>query len=219
MLSREDQPLSKKTRKKETPSGCQGATRVRGSVQRVFCDGKLAEQFVRYRKSLLSEGQCVFSHMASSAAQKPALSKIQKELRDITRNPPENCSAGPIDASNLFIWHATIVGPTETPFEKGLFKLRIEFPEDYPFKPPLVKFTTRIYHPNINSNGYICLDILKGHWCPQLTIATVLMSILVLMCNPNVDDPLVPEIATVYKQDKEDYNAIAREWTRRYAMD
>ncbi|KAG0416045.1 hypothetical protein HPB47_020617 [Ixodes persulcatus] len=135
----------------------------------------------------------------SSQLGKPALAKIQRELREISRDPPTNCTAGPV--------------------EPGIFKLKIRFPEDYPFKPPDVRFATRIYHPNINSNGYICLDILKSHWCPSLTIATVLMSIMVLMCDPNPDDPLVPEVANVYKTDKEAYNVIAKEWTRRYAME
>ncbi|XP_075545851.1 ubiquitin-conjugating enzyme E2-17 kDa-like [Dermacentor variabilis] len=155
----------------------------------------------------------------SKTASKPALAKIQRELREISRDPPTNCSAGPVDPGDLFLWQATIVGPDDSPFEKGVFKLKIRFPEDYPFKPPEVKFNTRIYHPNINNNGYICLDILKSHWCPSLTIATVLMSIMVLMCDPNPDDPLVPEVANVYKTDKDAYNAIAKEWTRRYAME
>lgn len=155
----------------------------------------------------------------SGARGKPALAKIQRELKEIIRDPPTNCSAGPVDPADLFNWQATIVGPDDSPFEKGVFKLKIRFPEDYPFKPPEVKFTTRIYHPNINSNGYICLDTLKSQWCPSLTIATVLMSIMVLMCDPNPEDPLVPEVATVYKADREAYNAIAKEWTKRYAME
>ena len=86
---------------------------------------------------------------------------------------------------------ATILGPTDSPFEGGVFFLNIHFPTDYPFKPPKFAFTTRIYHPNINSNGAICLDILRSQWSPALTVAKVLLSICSLLCDPNPDDPLV----------------------------
>ena len=66
---------------------------------------------------------------------------------------------------------ATIMGPSDSPFQGGVFFLNIHFPSDYPFKPPKVSFTTRIYHPNVNSNGSICLDILNAQWSPALTIS------------------------------------------------
>ena len=120
----------------------------------------------------------------------------------------------------VYNWQATIMGPPDSPYAGGVFFLNIRFPPDYPFKPPKVSFTanTRIYHPNINSNGNICLDILKDQWSPALTISKVLLSVCSLLTDPNPDDPLVPEIAQLYKTDRVRYEATAREWTRKYAM-
>lgn len=146
-----------------------------------------------------------------------ALKRIHKELNDLARDPPAQCSAGPV-GDDMFHWQATIMGPNDSPYQNGVFFLTIHFPTDYPFKPPKVAFTTRIYHPNINSNGSICLDILRSQWSPALTISKVLLSICSLLCDPNPDDPLVPEIARIYKTDREKYNKIAREWTQKYAM-
>ena len=147
-----------------------------------------------------------------------SLKRIQKELIDLGKDPPANCSAGPIDDKDQMHWQATIMGPDESPFAGGVYFLNIHFPTDYPFKPPKINFTTRIYHPNINSNGSICLDILKEQWSPALTISKVLLSISSLLTDPNPDDPLVPAIAQEYKADKSKYEASAREWTRKYAM-
>jgi ubiquitin-conjugating enzyme E2 D/E len=147
-----------------------------------------------------------------------ALRRIQKELQDLQRDPPGNCSAGPVEEANLFQWTGTIMGPEDSPYHGGVYFLNVQFPSDYPFKPPKLTFTTRIYHPNINSNGSICLDILKDQWSPALTISKVLLSISALLTDANPDDPLVPEIAHVYKTDRARYEATAREWTQRYAM-
>ncbi|XP_076998784.1 ubiquitin-conjugating enzyme E2 D3 [Tamandua tetradactyla] len=140
-----------------------------------------------------------------------------QELSDLARDPPAQCSAGPV-GDDMFHWQATIMGPNDSPYQGGVFFLTIHFPTDYPFKPPKVAFTTRIYHPNINSNGSICLDILRSQWSPALTISKVLLSICSLLCDPNPDDPLVPEIARIYKTDRDKYNRISREWTQKYAM-
>lgn len=145
-----------------------------------------------------------------------ALKRITKELKDIGKDPPSQCSAGP-QGDDMFKWQATIMGPPDCPFQNGVFYLNIHFPTDYPFKPPKVQFVTKIYHPNINSAGNICLDILKSQWSPALTISKVLLSICSMLTDPNPEDPLVPDIARLYKTDREKYNRTAREWTQMYA--
>eukprot|EP00756_Hemistasia_phaeocysticola_P015008 Hpha_TRINITY_DN15381_c0_g3::TRINITY_DN15381_c0_g3_i1::g.90844::m.90844/K06689/UBE2D, UBC4, UBC5; ubiquitin-conjugating enzyme E2 D len=147
-----------------------------------------------------------------------ALKRIKKELQDLQKDPPANTSAGPVTESDLFNWKATILGPADSPYEGGLFFLNINFPSDYPFKPPRLQFTTKLFHPNINQNGGICLDILKDQWSPALTISKVLLSICSLLTDPNPDDPLVPEIARMFKQEPEKFKQTAREWTRKYAQ-
>mmetsp|Transcript_122848 Transcript_122848/g.223258 ORF Transcript_122848/g.223258 Transcript_122848/m.223258 type:complete len:149 (-) Transcript_122848:38-484(-) len=145
-----------------------------------------------------------------------ALKRIQKELQAIGSDPPANCSAGPI-GEDLFLWQATIMGPSDSPYSGGVFFLNVNFPVDYPFKPPKCQFKTKIYHCNVNENGAICLDILKDQWSPSLTISTVLLSITSLLTDCNPADPLVPEIAKLYLSDRAKHDAAAREWVTKYA--
>ncbi|XP_048390007.1 ubiquitin-conjugating enzyme E2 E3 isoform X1 [Stegostoma tigrinum] len=142
--------------------------------------------------------------------------RIQKELAEITLDPPPNCSAGP-KGDNIYEWRSTILGPPGSVYEGGVFFLDITFSSDYPFKPPKVTFRTRIYHCNINSQGVICLDILKDNWSPALTISKVLLSICSLLTDCNPADPLVGSIATQYLTNRAEHDRIARQWTKRYA--
>uniref|UniRef100_A0A673T4G9 E2 ubiquitin-conjugating enzyme n=1 Tax=Suricata suricatta TaxID=37032 RepID=A0A673T4G9_SURSU len=143
-------------------------------------------------------------------------SRIQKELADITLDPPPNCSAGP-KGDNIYEWRSTILGPPGSVYEGGVFFLDITFTPEYPFKPPKVTFRTRIYHCNINSQGVICLDILKDNWSPALTISKVLLSICSLLTDCNPADPLVGSIATQYMTNRAEHDRMARQWTKRYA--
>lgn len=147
-----------------------------------------------------------------------SIKRLTKEFMDIQRDPPSNCSAGPIK-EDVTKWNGTIIGAEGTPYAGGIFKLSINFPNEYPFMPPKIKFITKIYHCNINSNGDICLDILKDQWSPALTISKVLLSITSLLCDPNPNDPLVASIATILKENRELYDKTAKEWTQQFAMD
>lgn len=145
------------------------------------------------------------------------LIRLTKELKDLQKNPPSNCTAQPENDENMFKWTGQLYGPADTPYQGGIFDLSIRFPTEYPFKPPKINFVTKIYHPNINSTGVICLDILKDKWSPALTLSKVLISISSLLSEPNPDDPLEPDIANEYKDSIEKFNQTASSWTAIYA--
>ena len=146
-----------------------------------------------------------------------SLKRIQKDLNDLESEPVINCSAGPIDKNNLYEWEATIIGPSNSPYAGGIFNLRIGFNDKYPFKPPKVKFTTKIYHPNIDGLGNICLDILNVNWSPVISVTKLLLSISSLLTDPNPNDPLSKEAADLYLSDREKFDYKARAYTVRYA--
>lgn len=113
----------------------------------------------------------------------------------------------------------TIKGPVGTPFEGGVFHVDIVIPDAYPFEPPKMRFTTKLWHPNVSSQtGAICLDILKDQWSPALTIKTTMVSLQALLSTPEPDDPQDAEVAAQYKGDLKTWEGTARFWTETYAM-
>mmetsp|Transcript_6665 Transcript_6665/g.6227 ORF Transcript_6665/g.6227 Transcript_6665/m.6227 type:complete len:144 (-) Transcript_6665:71-502(-) len=115
------------------------------------------------------------------------------------------------DENNMLEWYAVILGPDDTDWEGGLFKLSLEFTEEYPNKPPSVKFNTPMYHPNIYNNGKICLDILQKEWTAVYDVSAVLVSIQQLLTDPNPDSPANSEAAKLFVDDREAYNDKVRE--------
>ncbi|KAH0794948.1 ubiquitin-conjugating enzyme E2 T [Histomonas meleagridis] len=148
------------------------------------------------------------------------LLRVQKELQRMNVDPPHGIGMWPVN-ERLDQLEALIEGPEDSPFEGGEFRLSISIPETYPNTPPVIKFKTKIYHPNIDSSGRICLDSLKpepnGSWKPSINLAMVLTQIRLLMTNPNVADPLDTKIAEQYQQSKELYDKEAKRYTETYA--
>ena len=114
---------------------------------------------------------------------------------------------------------AEIEGAKGTVYEGGIFKLEIWLPDAYPMEPPKVLFRTKIYHPNIDKLGRICVDILKpDKWSPAIMIRSLLLSIQSLMSAPNLEDPLDADIANFWKSNPEAAMNMARQWTKSYAI-
>ncbi|PNW88372.1 hypothetical protein CHLRE_01g026600v5 [Chlamydomonas reinhardtii] len=152
---------------------------------------------------------------AAQAAQLPR--RIIKETQKLLSEPAPGISASPSE-ENLRYFNVMILGPQQSPYEGGVFKLELFLPEDYPMAPPKVRFLTKIYHPNIDKLGRICLDILKDKWSPALQIRTVLLSIQALLSAPNPDDPLAEHVAKHWKENEKEAIATARQWTAMHAQ-
>lgn len=146
-----------------------------------------------------------------------AIKRLLKEMKDIQNKPQVGCSAAFINESDPYKWKATIFGPENTPYEGGVFELSLTFPTNYPFQPPNVKFDTKVFHPNIDSRGSICLDILKDQWSPALQTTQLLLSLSSLLADPNADDPLDSSAAKLYKNDRHEYNKKVKSYVATYA--
>jgi len=151
---------------------------------------------------------------------KVTIRRVNKELEDLEKEPRPGVSVWPIgdQINNL---EAVIQGPEGSPYEGGVFRLKIEIIPRYPFEPPKIRFVQPIYHPNIDDKGRICLDTLKlppsGSWKPSVHLGTLLSMLRLLLEEPNPDDPLVPEIASLFKHDRRSFNENAQKWTKRHA--
>eukprot|EP00117_Sycon_ciliatum_P003551 scpid37655/ scgid8299/ Ubiquitin-conjugating enzyme E2 D4; HBUCE1; Ubiquitin carrier protein D4; Ubiquitin-protein ligase D4 len=144
-----------------------------------------------------------------------ALKRITRELEEMRRTFPHQFSVEPVEG-NLFHLKVTITGPEQTPYEGGEFDLTIRFPEEYPFRSPRIAFTSKIFHPNVDSEGNIGVAILNRKWSPGYTTSKILLMIYSLFYEPDLSLPLMPEIATLYEKDPEQFKNTAAEWTAKY---
>lgn len=121
---------------------------------------------------------------------------------------------------DMSIWHVTLQGPADTVYAKGTFGLVVTLPANYPFKPPVVTFATRIYHPNVtnDSAGSICLAMLKtDNWKPAFPMTGVLEAVRNLLVEPQPDDPLEARIADEYRTQRDEFAKQAQTYVEKYA--
>jgi len=135
----------------------------------------------------------------------PARRRLIRDFQRLQKDPPFGVNGAP-EENDIMKWTAVIFGPTDTPWEGGTFKLTLDFSEEYPNKPPKVKFVTKMFHPNIYADGSICLDILSNQWSPSYDVASVLTSIQSLLCDPNPLSPANHEAARLFQENRKEYN-------------
>lgn len=146
-----------------------------------------------------------------------AQKRLTKEYTKVQQETADTGVAVSLVDDDLFHWRVTLAGPEGSPYVGGVFFLDLKFPTDFPFKPPKVLFTTKVYHANITEKGEVCLGILKDDWSPALTSGMIFSALRSLLIHPNVDSPQMPEIAALYNANREQHDATAAEWTRKYA--
>merc|ERR1711988_792352 len=142
--------------------------------------------------------------------------RLQTELMQLMMSGDQSVSAFP-EGDNLFSWIGTITGSPGTVYEGLSFKLSLKFPSGnggacYPYAPPVVKFETPCFHPNVDQHGNICLDILKDKWSAVHNIRTVLLSIQSMLSDPNNDSPLNGYAAALWESQEEFKKTLLRKY-------
>ncbi|KAI8616916.1 ubiquitin-conjugating enzyme/RWD-like protein [Chytriomyces sp. MP71] len=137
--------------------------------------------------------------------------RLQSELMQLMMSATPGVSAFP-ENDNLLTWKATIEGPVGTPYAGLSYKLAMKFPINYPFSAPTLRFETPMYHPNVDTHGNICLDILKEKWSAVYNVQTVLLSLQSLLGEPNNDSPLNGSAADLWSNQPEFRKMVQQTW-------
>ncbi|KAI2660227.1 Ubiquitin-conjugating enzyme E2 L3 [Labeo rohita] len=142
--------------------------------------------------------------------------RLHKELDEIRKSGMKNFRNIQVDESNILTWQGLIV-PDNPPYDKGAFRIEITFPAEYPFKPPKITFKTKIYHPNIDEKGQVCLPVISAeNWKPATKTDQVIQSLIALVNDPQPEHPLRADLAEEYSKDRKKFFKNAEEFTKKH---
>jgi len=153
--------------------------------------------------------------------QKPdifCIRRLEKEFSQASTDPflADSFFIEKVEKSGCIEWLVSFIGFQDTPYDGGLFKMKIIFPATYPIKPPFIQFLTKIYHPCINDQGMVCMGLLSN-WAPTSEVRHVLLVISCLLHDPLMEDPLMNDRLALFLRDRTDYMKTAQTWTNKYA--
>eukprot|EP01099_Mayorella_cantabrigiensis_P005961 TRINITY_DN4875_c1_g1_i3.p1 TRINITY_DN4875_c1_g1~~TRINITY_DN4875_c1_g1_i3.p1 ORF type:complete len:191 (+),score=41.95 TRINITY_DN4875_c1_g1_i3:60-575(+) len=162
-----------------------------------------------------------------------AYKRLMQEYKELTENPVEGITAGPLKEENLFLWEALILGPPGTAYDGGVFVAKLKFPADYPLNPPKMIFSTEMWHPNIYSNGEVCISILHPpgndslhadpslyfssaeKWSPVQSVEKILISVVSMLAEPNDESPANIEAAKMWREDRQKFNDLVKQTVKK----
>jgi ubiquitin-conjugating enzyme E2 G1 len=153
---------------------------------------------------------------------------LRRQFRELSRNPPDGISVGLDDEDNIFKWDMMIIGPPDTLYEEGFFKATLEFPRDFPNMPPVMRFTSTMWHPNIYEDGKVCISILHPpgedafnasetsdmRWRPIHGVESIIVSVISMLSDPNDDSPANIDAAVMWRNDRKEFKRRVREIVR-----
>lgn len=118
-------------------------------------------------------------------------------------------------------FHVIFKGPQDTPYAGGMWRIRVELPDQYPIKSPSIGFVNKIYHPNIDEcSGSVCLDVINQTWSPMFGLLNIFENFLPhLLRYSNPSDPLNSEASNLMVKDPKKYNEVVKEYVKRYALE
>lgn len=145
------------------------------------------------------------------------IKQLAKELKNLDETPPEGIKVG-VDDDNFSTIYADIDGPAGTPYENGVFRMKLILSHDFPHTPPKGYFLTKIFHPNIATNGEICVNALKRDWNPSLGLRHVLMVIRCLLIEPFPESALNEQAGKMLLENYDEYARHARIYTGIHAL-
>ncbi|CAH1712218.1 ubiquitin-conjugating enzyme E2 L3 [Sipha flava] len=145
-----------------------------------------------------------------------ATRRLQKELADIRDSGLKSFRDIQVDETNILAWQGLIL-PENPPYNKGAFRIEINFPAEYPFKPPKINFKTKIYHPNIDEKGQVCLPIISAeNWKPATKADQVIQALIALVNDPEPEHPLRAELAEEYLKDRKKFFKNAEDYAKKF---
>lgn len=159
-----------------------------------------------------------------STAQK----RLLKEYQELSKNPPEGVIAGPASEDNLFVWDCLLEGPPDTPYEDGVFSATLTFPKDYPLSPPALTFTPPLLHPNIYSDGKVCISILhppgddplqyeraEERWSPVQSVEKILLSVVSMLAEPNIESGANIDACKLWRDDRPKFEKTVKDQVKK----